>query len=215
MAEHYDVLIKGGTVVNHDGIGQRDIGIAPAASPPSAPGRRRSPPSSIDASGLHVLPGVIDTQVHFREPGLEHKEDLETGSRAAVAGRRHRRVRDAQHQAADDIAPTALADKVRRARGSACSATSPSTSAARARTSTTFPTLEQLEGSAGIKVFMGSSTGDLLVEDEPSLDRIIATHPPPRRLPLRGRGAAARSARACAGQAMPPRIPSGATRRRR
>ena len=40
----------------------------------------------IDAAGLHVLPGVIDTQVHFREPGLEHKEDLETGSRAAVAG---------------------------------------------------------------------------------------------------------------------------------
>ena len=40
----------------------------------------------IDCTGLHVLPGVIDSQVHFREPGLEHKEDLETGSRAAVLG---------------------------------------------------------------------------------------------------------------------------------
>jgi hypothetical protein len=41
---------------------------------------------TLDARGLHILPGVIDTQVHFREPGLTHKEDLETGSRAAVAG---------------------------------------------------------------------------------------------------------------------------------
>ena len=40
----------------------------------------------IDCTGLDVLPGVIDSQVHFREPGLEHKEDLETGSRAAVLG---------------------------------------------------------------------------------------------------------------------------------
>ena len=40
----------------------------------------------IDCTGLHILPGVIDTQVHFREPGLEHKEDLETGSLSAVMG---------------------------------------------------------------------------------------------------------------------------------
>ena len=40
----------------------------------------------IDCKGLHILPGVMDTQVHFREPGLTHKEDLETGSRSAVLG---------------------------------------------------------------------------------------------------------------------------------
>ena len=40
----------------------------------------------VDCTGLHVLPGVIDTQVHFREPGAEHKEDLATGSLAAVMG---------------------------------------------------------------------------------------------------------------------------------
>ena len=55
-----------------------------------------------DVRGLHVLPGVIDSQVHFREPGPTHKEDLETGSRAAVLGRRHVGVRDAEHRAADD-----------------------------------------------------------------------------------------------------------------
>lgn len=41
---------------------------------------------TIDAKGLTILPGVIDTQVHFREPGLTHKEDLESGSRSAVMG---------------------------------------------------------------------------------------------------------------------------------
>jgi hypothetical protein len=55
----------------------------------------------IDCRGLHMLPGVIDSQVHFREPGLEHKEDLETGSLRGRDGRRHRRLRDAEHQAAD------------------------------------------------------------------------------------------------------------------
>ena len=40
----------------------------------------------IDCAGLHILPGVIDSHVHFREPGLTHKEDLETGSRGAVLG---------------------------------------------------------------------------------------------------------------------------------
>ena len=78
-----------------------------------------------------------------------------------------------------------------------------------------IPALERLEGSAGIKVFMGSSTGDLLVDDEASLDRIIATICAPRRLPRRGRGAAARRAPTCAARAIPPRIPCGATRRRR
>ena len=40
----------------------------------------------MDCTGLHILPGVIDSQVHFREPGLSHKEDLETGSRGAALG---------------------------------------------------------------------------------------------------------------------------------
>ena len=59
---------------------------ATAASPRSAISAQRAPATTIDCRGLHVLPGVIDSQVHFREPGLEHKEDLESGSRAAVLG---------------------------------------------------------------------------------------------------------------------------------
>jgi dihydroorotase len=86
MANSYDLLLKGATVVDHDGIGVRDIAIrggriAGLGTLGNAPARE-----VIDAAGLHVLPGVIDTQVHFREPGAEHKEDLETGSLAAVMG---------------------------------------------------------------------------------------------------------------------------------
>ena len=57
-----------------------------AASPKSARSAQASAAEVIDCKGLHILPGVIDTQVHFREPGLTHKEDLETGSRSAVMG---------------------------------------------------------------------------------------------------------------------------------
>ena len=86
MTQTFDTIIKGGTVVNHDGAGTRDVGIrdgkiaAIGALDASAGGE------VIHATGLHVLPGVIDTQVHFREPGMDGKEDLESGSRGAVMG---------------------------------------------------------------------------------------------------------------------------------
>ena len=86
MAETFDLIVKGGTVVNHDGRGERDIGIRGGRIAAIGALAQASAAEIIDAKGLHVLPGVIDTQVHFREPGLEHKEDLETGSRAAVMG---------------------------------------------------------------------------------------------------------------------------------
>src|ERR1700712_1116424 len=86
MPQTFDVLVKGGTLVNHDGIGLRDIGIKDGKIIALGTLDEASAGEVIDATGLHVLPGVIDTQVHFREPGLEHKEDLETGSRAAAMG---------------------------------------------------------------------------------------------------------------------------------
>src|SRR5262245_14807191 len=86
MAETYDVMLRGGTVVNHDGAAVRDIGIRDGRIAAVGALGAAAGGDVIDARGLHVLPGVIDTQVHFREPGLEHKEDLETGSRAAVLG---------------------------------------------------------------------------------------------------------------------------------
>ena len=86
MAETYDVVLSGGTVVNHDGEGIRDVGIRGGMIAGIGDLSRASAGQRIEAKGLHVLPGVIDSQVHFREPGLDHKEDLESGSRAAVMG---------------------------------------------------------------------------------------------------------------------------------
>src|SRR6201998_1624387 len=86
MAESYDLIIRGGVVVNQDGEGWRGVGVRAGriVAIGSLAGASRG--ATIDVKGLHVLPGVIDTQVHFREPGLTQKEDLETGSRSAVLG---------------------------------------------------------------------------------------------------------------------------------
>src|SRR5919198_1992991 len=86
MATTYDLILKGGTVVNQDGVGIRDIGVTGGRIAAIGDLGNASAGTSIDCRGLHVLPGVIDSQVHFREPGAEHKEDLESGSRAAVLG---------------------------------------------------------------------------------------------------------------------------------
>ena len=172
MSESFDVLIRGGTVVNHDGVGARDIGVRDQRI--AAIGQLGSATALeiIEARGLHILPGVIDSQVHFREPGLEHKEDLETGSRAAVAGG-VTCVFEMPNTRPLTTTATTLADKVDRARHRMFCDFAFYVGGTRENISD-ISMLENLEGSAGIKVFMGSSTGDLLVDDETSLDRIIA-----------------------------------------
>ena len=86
MAETYDLILKGGTVVNHDGEAARDLGIRGGRFAAIGDLSRASAGETIDCRGLHLLPGVIDSHVHFREPGLTQKEDLESGSRGAVLG---------------------------------------------------------------------------------------------------------------------------------
>ena len=169
----FDLLIRGGTVVNQDGSGERDIGICGGRI--AAIGALSAHPAAevIDAKGLHILPGVIDTQVHFREPGLEHKEDLETGSRGAVLGGVTAVFEMPNTKPLTTTAAT-LADKVARARGRMFCDFAFYVGGTRENVAD-IPALERLEGSAGIKVFMGSSTGDLLVDDEASLDRIISS----------------------------------------
>ncbi|KAB2910689.1 MAG: dihydroorotase [Hyphomicrobiaceae bacterium] len=172
MGASFDVIVKGATVVNQDGSGVRDIGIRNGriAALGSLGGAKAA--EVIDAKGLHVLPGVIDTQVHFREPGLEHKEDLETGSRAAVMGG-VTAVFEMPNTKPLTTSQATLADKVRRARGRMFCDFAFYVGGTRENIED-IPALERLEGSAGIKVFIGSSTGDLLVDDDPSLERIIA-----------------------------------------
>src|SRR3982751_5862374 len=86
MNQRFDTILKSGTVVNQDGEGVRDIGISDGRIVEIGGLGQGSAAETIVCKGLHILPGVMDTQVHFREPGLTHKEDLETGSRSAVMG---------------------------------------------------------------------------------------------------------------------------------
>src|ERR1700727_764986 len=86
MPPSFDCVLINGTVVNHDGIGLRDIGVRDGRIAEIGDLSRAAAGERVDCRGLNILPGVIDSQVHFREPGLVHREDLETGSRAAVLG---------------------------------------------------------------------------------------------------------------------------------
>jgi dihydroorotase len=172
MSDTYDLVLRGGTVVNHDGAGVRDIGVKAGRIAAIGQLSAAKAPHIFDATGLHILPGVIDSQVHFREPGLDHKEDLETGSRGAVMGGVTSVFEMPNTKPLTTTAET-LADKVRRAKHRMFCDFAFYVGGTRENIGE-IPKLERLEGSAGIKVFMGSSTGDLLVDDEPSLDKIIA-----------------------------------------
>ena len=86
MPFHAELILKGGTLVNHDGVGQRDIAVSGGRIVGIGSFGKEQGGEVLDCTGLHILPGVVDSQVHLREPGAEHKEDLETGGRAAVKG---------------------------------------------------------------------------------------------------------------------------------
>ena len=172
MPETYDVIFRRATVVNHDGVGQRDIAVSNGRIAAIGNLPRGAAGEEVDCCGLTILPGVIDTQVHFREPGLEHKEDLESGSLGAVMGGVTAVFEMPNTKPLTTSAET-LADKVKRARNRMHCDFAFYVGGTRDNVEE-IPELERLEGSAGIKVFMGSSTGDLLVDDDENIERIIA-----------------------------------------
>ncbi len=102
MPQTFDLIIKNGTLVNHDGESRRDIGIISDRIAAIGDLGSASAAEVLNATGLHILPGVIDTQVHFREPGFPHKEDLRIRLPSGGPRRRHCRLRHAEHQAFDD-----------------------------------------------------------------------------------------------------------------
>ena len=171
MTTTFDLILKGGTVVNHDGKGLRDIGVRAGRIAAIGDLGQASAGEVIDCTGLHILPGVVDSQVHFREPGLEHKEDLETGSRAAVLGG-VTAVFEMPNTNPLTTSEETLADKISRATNRmhcdfACWVGGTRENAK------DVGELERLPGAAGIKVFMGSSTGNLLVEDDEGVFSIL------------------------------------------
>ncbi len=167
MAETFDLIVQGGTTVTPNGaesvdIGVRDGRIAALGALDAAKGAE-----VLDARGLHVLPGVIDTQVHFREPGHEHKEDLASGTAAAALGG-VTAVFEMPNTSPATLSAEDLDDKLARARGRAWVDHAFFIGAA-AENVEELGMLERRPGCCGVKVFMGSSTGSLLVEDDETL----------------------------------------------
>ena len=175
MTRPYDLVIAGGSVANHDGIGIRSIGIRDGRIAAIGDLGGGAVAETIDAKGLTILPGVIDTQVHFREPGATHKEDLESGSRAAVLGG-VTAVFEMPNTSPPTTTAEALAWKVARAHHRMSCDFAFWVGGTRENVGD-IPELERLPGAAGIKVFAGSSTGSLLVEEEAGVAAILAaTH---------------------------------------
>ena len=171
MKSSCDVILKGGTVVNQDGMGLADVAVMDGRIVGLGDVSDFAAAEVVECKNLHILPGVIDSQVHFREPGLTHKEDLETGSRSAVAGG-VTAVFEMPNTSPTTTTPEALADKVLRAHHRMFCDFAFYVGGTK-ENAADVAVLEALPGSAGIKVFAGSSTGDLLVEDEQGQEAII------------------------------------------
>ena len=171
MAEHYDLLIRGGICVLPWGEAAVDVGVRRGRIAAIGALSGVSAEEVIDARHLHVLPGLIDPHVHLREPGDAAVETIATGTQAAVLGglttvfdmpNTAPSITDAQALAwkQDFVAYAAWCDMglyVGATKGNAGD----------------LAALESAEGVCAIKVFAGSSTGDLLVEDDESLERVM------------------------------------------
>lgn len=166
-----DLVLANGVVHTPSGAAQADVAVRDGkiigvGSYPDAARR-------IDCAGLDVLPGVIDSQVHFREPGLEQKEDLETGSRAAALGG-VTAVFEMPNTSPNTDSAERIADKLARA-GHRMYCDHAFYVGATAENAEDLAELERLPGTAGVKIFMGASTGSLLVAEDDALARVLAS----------------------------------------
>ncbi len=168
----FDLVLRRVTIVSASGETLADVGIRQGRIARVGSGLGENARKTIDAEGLHAIPGVVDTQVHFREPGMEHKEDLESGTRAAICGG-VTTVFEMPNTSPSTTSAEALADKLRRAKGRAWCDHAFFVGATRENVDE-LAELEQLPGTPGIKVFMGSSTGSLLVHDATLLRQILS-----------------------------------------
>jgi dihydroorotase len=171
MPETFDLIVRGGEVVNHAGRGFADVGVRGGKIAAIGDLGQASAGEVFDAAGLTVMPGVIDTQVHFREPGLEWKEDLESGSRGAVLGGVVA-VFEMPNTEPTTTDPAALADKLERA-GNRMHCDHAFYVGGTHENAAVLGELERLPGCCGVKVFMGASTGTLLVQDDAGIEQVL------------------------------------------
>lgn len=172
MTQHLDLILKGGTVHTPGGPVAADVGVANGRITRIGTSLGDAA-ETVDCTGLDVLPGVIDSQVHFREPGLEHKEDLESGSRAAVLGG-VTAVFEMPNTNPNTDSADRVHDKLKRARHRMWCDHAFYVGAT-ADNAEELAELERIPGTAGVKIFMGASTGSLLVDDDRALARVLAS----------------------------------------
>lgn len=168
------ILIKNAQVVNEGTITVQDIFVKNGRIEKIAGTIDAHADREINAEGLHLLPGLIDDQVHFREPGLTHKADIATESRAAVAGGTTSFM-EMPNTVPNTLTQKLLQDKYDIAQDTSLANYSFFMGAANDNIDEVLKTNPR--DVCGIKVFMGSSTGNMLVDNETALDNIFRNAP--------------------------------------
>ncbi len=170
--DRYDLILKNGTVMLPAGRLVTDIGVRGGKIAAFGSFSAGQALTTINCTGLHVLPGVIDTQVHFREPGNEHKENLETGMMAAAMGG-VTAVFEMPNTNPLTTTPEAIQDKLNRAARAAWTDYAFYLGGT-ASNAAQLGEWENLKGVCGVKIFMGASTGDLLAATDEDVEAILS-----------------------------------------
>lgn len=167
-------IIKGGTLINEGKIFQADILLENDRIVSITEQADATDAQITDASGCYVIPGVIDDQVHFREPGLTHKGNIAEGSRAAAAGG------VTSFMDMPNVVPPTTSLELLKARQEIAARTSlVNYSFYLGATADNIGEVKRVDPhtTCGIKAFMGSSTGNLLIDSIPALERLFAESP--------------------------------------
>ena len=171
MAEHFDLIIRGGICVLPWGPAETDIGVRDGRIVSLSVGRDAGADEVIDAGGLHVLPGLIDPHVHLRDPGDPAIETMASGTRGAVLGG-ITTLFDMPNTKPAIVDAERLAWKQGYAEVESWCDLGLYVGGTRGNTDA-LAGLETGRGVCAIKVFIGSSTGDLMVEDDESIEKVM------------------------------------------
>ena len=172
--EYFDYILKNGNAFVGNSIqSEIDIGIKKNKISHIGNINQNKGKNVYDMSNLTILPGCIDSQVHFREPGLTHKEDINSGTRGAILGG-ITTIFEMPNTNPSTSTVEALDQKLKIAEENSFCNYSFYIGAVRENIGK-LKYLEKSEGCSGIKIFMGSSTGSLLIEDDDSLEKILAS----------------------------------------
>lgn len=174
MSQPERYLIKGAELINEGVRSFQDLLVENGRIAKIAPSISHGSAKEINAEGLVLIPGAIDDQVHFREPGLTHKADIFTESRAAVAGG------ITSYMEMPNVIPQTITQELLAAKyeiGAAKSLANYSFYMGSTNTNIEEVLKTDPKSVCGVKIFMGSSTGDMLVDDEKVLDAVFSQSP--------------------------------------